>query len=147
MRWNTDYLATEAVPTSKGERMLDDLIDQDPELKPFAQFKDTIILFTENGYQITSAYRLTKQEVITAAENNRHPFTIPDRLFIRKGKAYAVYVDGKHHLTAHNSKRDNEIDTQLRQCGIEVLRLDYTVTKSGVKQSFQQVKQFIENYI
>jgi len=143
MSWRINYQNTETVPTSKGERMLDTLIDRDSELKPFAQFKDTVILFTENGYQITNTSRLTKQEVITAAEYNRHPFTIPDRLFIRNSKVYALYVDGKHHLTEHNSKRDNEIDTQLRNCGISVLRLTYTTTKSGVMQSFKETKQFI----
>ena len=123
--------------------MLDAKIDKHPKLSMYAQFKEALILFSANGYTVTSTFRLTKHEVQKASEEVKHPFTIPDRLFIRGEQISAVYVDGPTHLTPNGSKKDAEINQQLAERNIRVLRLPYTTTKKGIISQLSAVEQFV----
>jgi hypothetical protein len=134
----------EAVPSSKGERMLDALIDADEELKELAYWKDTLIFFTKDGFEIRNS--VTKQEYEQSIDDGvKHPVIVPDRMFNVKEVTKIHEVDGVTHKTPNGSRRDDEKDQQCRERGIAVLRSDYTDTKSGVAAMFKQVKEFVLN--
>ena len=131
------------IPSSKGEQMQDALIEKRPELRKFAQMKDQVILFYRDRYIIVDWTKVTKQMVKDCGEAWKHPFTIPDRIFIKCQQYSACYVDGSVHLGPNISKRDDEIDAQLQHFGIMVLRQTHTTTLSGVKANVDEIERFV----
>jgi len=131
------------IPSSKGEKMQDALYEKHPQLSKYVQMKDQVVVFLKDRYIITDWTKVTKILIASAKEEWKHPFTIPDRLFIREQQYFACYVDGPSHLTPHNSKRDNEIDFQLQNFGFMVIRQTHTTTKRGVKANVAEVAQIV----
>jgi len=132
------------IPSSKGERIQDALIDKHPELKKFAQPKNQVILFYPERYVVMDWVNVTKQMVKDCGKAWKHPFTVPDRLFIKGQRYFACYVDGPHHLTPTNSKRDDEIKYQLESFGVTVLRQTHTTTISGVQANVDEIEKLVQ---
>ena len=140
----SNWRARLRVNPSRGEVLHDIAIQNRPRLHKLQKCKETTIVFGKGrSYQMLWKERVTKQQIEWARRDCRHPFTVPDWIFELGRRLMAVYLDGPHHKTFHNSTRDYEIDNMLKDRHFEVKRLEYTTTKSGVKANVDEIEEFV----
>jgi len=124
------FLDGAGAPSSKGERLHDSEIRKRSKLFSYQRHKNTTIVFGKIDYFIVDYFDVTVKQIEEACMIHKHPFTIPDWLFIvdrqvhgvQINTVYACYLDGPAHLTLHNSRRDDEINALLKARGVKVLR-------------------------
>lgn len=106
---------------------------------------NTVIVFKDEGYDLVDKHQFT----LAMAE--KHEFTIPDLLLLRRVKSMIrevcpFYLDGPPHLQNGVKQRDEHINAELDSRGIKPHRYSYTppISKRLLRQICDEIEELME---